>query len=243
MPNFSATLLLTRPEDGARRFADQIAPDLPETVRVVVSPLLDMQPTHAAFDIEQFSGVIFTSAHAVAFAGPSKPTPVFCVGSETRRRAEAGGWSVRCDAQDADALFKALTEGKTRGPLLHLAGKHRRGALADRLTHAGLRTTECILYDQVAVPLTDAAQAALIGLAPVIIPLFSPRTAQIFADQADQLGVTAPVYFLAISEAALHPVANLNAAYAAAAPDPTAQAVQELINEALRRVEARGTPL
>ena len=39
-----------------------------------------------------------------------------------------------------------------------------------------------IVYDQQAVPLTNEAGALLAGTAPVILPLFSPRSARLVAD-------------------------------------------------------------
>jgi uroporphyrinogen-III synthase len=240
MPNFSATLLLTRPQDASERFASALAPDLPQGVRIVISPLLDIVPTGATVSLSGYAGVIFTSGNAIRFAGPPAPVPAYCVGAQTRQRAEAAGWSAALDEETAEELYAALTKVKPNGPLLHLAGQHRRGALAERLTKAGLPTDECVLYDQRTVPFTPDARAVLAGPAPVIAPLFSPRTAQAFAEQ---YAGSAPLYLVAISDAALKPTQDLQVAEACAVAQPTALAVKRHILEVLRRVEAGGTPL
>ncbi len=240
MPNFSATLLLTRPQEAAERFASELAPDLSPGTQIVISPLIDIAPRGEPIDVSGYAGVIFTSGNAVGFAGSAAPVPAYCVGAQTRRRAEAAGWTVVEHEETADDLCLALTRAKIDSPVLHLAGQHRRGALACRLTAAGLRTDEHVIYDQYRVPFTPDAISALTGSDPVIAPLFSPRTAQVFAEQYQG---AAPLYVVAISQAALQPILGISTMYARAASQPTACAVKEHILEVLRRVEAGGTPL
>ena len=240
MPNFSAVVLLTRPRDAAQRFAQHLTADLPTGVRIVLSPLLKITPVSAAFDISAYSGLIFTSARAIAYAGAPHDLPVYCVGAETRRQAEAAGWSVVLHAQDADHLFTALKARNISAPLLHLCGRHRRGALAARLTDAGCHTDEVIVYDQQAEPLSEEARAYLDGSLPVIVPVFSPRTAQIFASDATG---RAPLYLIGISDAALAPLQDLPAIWKSTASVPSALAIRSEIIEALRRVETQRRPL
>ncbi|MFN3526395.1 MAG: uroporphyrinogen-III synthase, partial [Paracoccus sp. (in: a-proteobacteria)] len=63
---FRPPLLLTRPEPDSRRFAAMM-PDWP----VVISPILRIVPVpHDAAALARAEGLVFTSAHAVASAGP-----------------------------------------------------------------------------------------------------------------------------------------------------------------------------
>lgn len=240
MPKFSATLLLTRPEDASARFGRTLAAALPARVNTVISPLLTIVPTGEAPDVHDFAGVIFTSARAVAYAGPAQPSPVYCVGQETRRTAEAAGWTVVLHAADAKALISALIKMNPPSPLVHLVGQHRRGSVATRLSAGGLPTGEAIVYDQQAGTLTKAALDALKGTKPVIAPLFSPRTAAIFCEQVKG---AAPLYLVGISKAALLPTRSLTVIRAECAVTPDADAMKVQVLSVLRRVEARCTPL
>jgi uroporphyrinogen-III synthase len=209
-------------------------------VRIVISPLLGIVPTGAEVSLSGYAGVLFTSGNAVALAGQCAPIPAYCVGAQTRALAEAAGWQVARHEVTAEALFAALINEKPATPLLHLAGQHRRGDLASRLTAAGLKTDECVIYDQEPVPFNSDAVAALTGSDPVIAPLFSPRTAEVFARcHTGQ----APLHLVAISDAALQPVRHIPALSAHAVNAPTALAVKRHILELLRRVEAGDTPL
>jgi uroporphyrinogen-III synthase len=53
--------------------------------------------------------------------------------------------------------------------------------------------TEQVLYDQPLCPLSEAAQNAIIGEVPCIVPLFSPRTAAQFAKQVKDVRSTTAV--------------------------------------------------
>jgi uroporphyrinogen-III synthase len=235
MPNFSATLILTRPQAASHAFASKLSADLPGNIRILVSPLLDIVPTGERPDLSVYAGVIFTSANAVRFAGSAQPCPTYCVGARTQEEAEAAGWQVDAQEQDSDHLFQALIRTNPPTPLVHVAGEHRRGAISARLTGAGIKTDEITVYRQDALPLTPDAVTALQGRAPVILPLFSPRTAAIFA--AQHAGA-APLYIIAISAAALEPVCHLPSKRCDIAPSPDAEALRQQILETVRRVEA-----
>jgi uroporphyrinogen-III synthase len=80
-----------------------------------------------------------------------------------------------------------MSVAEVTGPLLHLAGRHRRGDVAAQLTAKGIVTDVHTLYDQQLCDLTEEAQALLAGDKPVLVPLFSPRSAQQFVAQARKL--------------------------------------------------------
>ena len=57
-----------------------------------------------------------------------------------------------------------------------------------------------VVYDQLPQPLNEPALKALAGRAPVILPLFSPRSAGLLSEQA--MDARAPLWLVPISPAA-----------------------------------------
>lgn len=181
------TILLTRPEAASRRFAARLAPlGLP----VVISPILCILPLpHDRAAVAQARGLVFTSAHGVAAAGPGQGRPAICVGPATARDARQAGYEVTEGPGDALGMLPLLRD---LGPgWLHVHGAH----VARELPLPGIA-----VYDQQAQPLSRAAQDLLTGAGAVILPLFSPRSARLLAEAA--AGARAPLWLAPISPAA-----------------------------------------
>lgn len=194
-------LLMTRPQVASERFLAELrAAGAPEFTPVL-SPLIDVIVTGALPDVGAADNLIFTSAQGVssyqALGGPRGLT-AYCVGSATAAAAEAAGLCTIDASGDAEALLSLLVQQRPDGPLWHLRGVHSRGDVAARLTQAGLPTQEAVLYDQRLLPLSATAKNALGGRIPVVVPLFSPRTATQF--NAQKTG-SAPLLIAAISPA------------------------------------------
>lgn len=192
-------VILTRPAAQGDRFAADLRARFGDAVEVILSPLI--APVFPAVTLPNgdFGAVILTSetgAHAAARL-PGVPRLAWCVGDRTAEAARALGFEAQSAAGDADALVAAVLASGAGSPLIHLRGRDSRGEVAARLTAAGLPTAEAIVYVQEAQPLTAAARAVLHGKDPVIVPLFSPRTAQLFAATQP----TAPSYVAALSPA------------------------------------------
>lgn len=169
------SILLTRPEDASRRFAAQLQERL-GPVEVVISPLLHIRPLIGRVDPEEAFAFIFSSAQAVRFGVPGMRC--YCVGDATAAAARAAGMDAISAQGDAQALIRRILADAPAGPLLHIRGVHSRGEIAQTLTQAGCPTREILAYDQQVHPLTGQAQALFSGDSPVIVPVFSPRTAQ-----------------------------------------------------------------
>ena len=190
-PDALPVLLLTRPEPASRRFAAEAAPlGLP----VVIAPVLRIAPVaHDAARLAQARGLVFTSAHAVpaavAAGAAGQGRPAICVGPATAQAARAAGFDVTEGPGDAARMLPLLA-GLGEG-WLHPHGAH----IAKHLPVPGM-----VVYDQLPQALTDAARLALAGDAPVIVPLFSPRSARLLADQIGAAG--APLWLVPISPAA-----------------------------------------
>ena len=180
-------LLLTRPRDSAERFVAELDPASIAGLTICISPLLEIVSTGVAPAVGNDEGVIFSSAQAVGFGPDGHGRPAFCVGATTAQDAAAKGWAVQLVRQTADGLVEALGQTDKVPPLVHMAGVHRRGEIAERLQATGMAVRVVTLYEQRLVPLSRDAKNLLAGKRRVIAPLFSPRTALQFARQAPDM--------------------------------------------------------
>lgn len=206
---------MTRPEPGGAAFAARIGHP------AILSPL--MVPEFLPVTLPKAQALILTSPMAVeALRRLAQPLPrlAFCVGDATAQAAQGLGMQAESAAGDAEALLALVQAHRPEGPLLHACGRETRGDLAARLTAAGLPCTECVVYDQRPRPLSPEAVAALLGPAPVVMPVFSPRSAALLAAEVLRWGATAPLWVAAISEAAAAPMRPYAARlHSAAQPD------------------------
>jgi uroporphyrinogen-III synthase len=124
----------------------------------------------------------------------------YCVGDRTAQVAREAGFRVQSAQGDAEALLALILREKPQA-LIHLRGREARGDLAQRLSAAGVFTQERVVYAQDAQPLSDDAVAVLSGKAPVLVPLFSPRSAEILGAAWQGLTTHAPLVVVAISQA------------------------------------------
>jgi uroporphyrinogen-III synthase len=205
-------VLLTRPRAASERFAEALRADV-GPVEVAILPLMEIAPIVSDLDLSGVSALIFTSGAGVEiFAGltDDRTLPAWCVGDRTAEAARDIGLQATSAGGDAAALVTLMAEARPEGRLLHLHGAHTRGDVAERLVEAGLRAEARAIYDQVSVPPGTAFAAALAHDGPIIAPLFSPRSAELFAEA---VRTDAP---------RLYPVA-LSAAVRDALPDPLAR--------------------
>jgi uroporphyrinogen-III synthase len=138
------------------------------------------------------------------------------VGTKTARNARLHGAEAEALGENVEE-FVAHADALT-GPVLVARGVHTRGDLAERLRGRGLEVEESVLYDQVAVPLSRAAQMVLAGSSPVVAPVFSPRSASLLAAKH----ASAPMTVLAISEATAAAWTGNGTVVVASSPDAAA---------------------
>ena len=188
-------LIITRPAPTGEVFADSVRAALDAPVEVIHAPALRIDPI--PFAMPDARHVVFTSARAVAQAPQGRGLTAWCVGGATAEAAANKGYDVRDADGDADALVALILSRQPAGPLVHLAGRHRRGAIDARLTAAGLRCTTVEVYDQIPLPPPEALVRAAEGAAPLVAPVFSPRSGRVLLD----LAIAAPLHVIAISRA------------------------------------------
>lgn len=230
-------LLLTRPIKAANFFARRVR-DEGIVAEVLISPVQGIEP--AEFDTpSNIEGAIFTSRNGVE-AVEGHTAPCWCVGSATAEAAKRKGWHVRGAEADAEHLFRRILADRPSENLIHFRGQFARGNLAERLTEKGLSVCEIVAYHQVSLQLSDAAKAVLTGDTPIILPLFSPRSAVQVVQQGP---FAAPVHVVAMSDAVASEAAALSpkTIRIAAVPDATAMvaAIKHVVNNA-QGVESSG---
>lgn len=165
------TVLITRPQPGADAFAAALA-GLP----TVISPLMEIKPVPAA--LPESDVVIITSSHAIPAVAPG--TLCYCVGEATTAAARAAGLEAIMAGSTAQAVARRVISDRPRGQILYARGRHVAFDMVAALRADGLSARDAVIYDQVDVPLTADAQALLAQPEPVIVPLFSARSAQLF---------------------------------------------------------------
>ena len=238
------TLLMTRPLESAKRFVAQLPVDVRAMVTPIYSPLIGIEPSVTALDIGDSRGLIFTSANGARIAAglsDLRDIPCYCVGEATTQAARHAGWQAHFTGENSEALIRTLHQTRPATPLLHIRGTHARGAVAARLTALGCATTDQVIYDQPLLSLNDTARLALAGDAPILVPLFSPRTARHFANIVT---TKAPLLLAGLSDAVADPVKTLNYKQLLVAEQPNSKAmtrcIVRLINDA-KRVEGAGS--
>lgn len=191
-------LLLTRPRAQSERFARLAVERFGSAVEVMISPILKIEPV--AFHIpDAVKTLIFSSENAVhAAAAHAKPRLLaYCVGDRTAKVAENAGFNAISAQGDADALVKRIISDAPQGPLLYLHGAVFRTDVAAALRAAGFDARAQVAYRQIPCPLSDPARDALKDDVPVILALFSPRSAALLSDAAQN--AAAPLRIAALS--------------------------------------------
>lgn len=175
-------LLLTRPNDAAQDFARKL--DLGPEEEVVISPLIEIEFLQKNLE---YQAAIFSSHNGVIAAGAGHGRLAYCVGDRTAEFARKAGFDVKETCETASALVKVLVSNPPELDLIHLHGEFTRGDVANTLKAAGLTCDDQVVYLQKTVPMTHQARSLLEGTRTVVAPVFSPRTAELFADQVQNL--------------------------------------------------------
>lgn len=225
-------VLLTRPLAQSARFADWLQRRFGADVSVIISPIMRLEFLEPVLPEGDFRILILTSETGVEAAirlrNAGKPIPqaALCVGDHTAAIARAAGFAADSAHGDAEALIAMVLAGDVQGPFLHLRGHEARGDIAPRLSAKGHQAAAVIVYEQIEEPLSGDAVALLGGSGPVIVPVFSPRSATLLAEQGP---FAAPLWVVAISRAAAKAAAGLGAQRIVTADRPDGVAMLDAI--------------
>lgn len=229
-------LLMTRPAEASKRFVAALT-ESGLRFDTIISPLFRVEPIAQIPDTTGVGGLIFTSANGVQAwqaQGGRCDLPVFAVGRATARAADAAGMQALSADGSAEDLVTMVVSQKPPIPLLHLHGRHTRGDVAGRLLRAGLPCRSAAIYDQVAQSLSAPARAALVGEAPVIAPVFSPRTGELLAQEQ----ASAPLLVAAMSETVANALGSLHKRELKVAERPESEAMREVVSDLVIRALA-----
>lgn len=233
------SILITRPEPAAEDFADRVRARLGAGARVIVAPIMRIETLPEALRAQPRAGtLVLTSAHAVAAlaSAPGVARPVcYCVGTATAGAARTAGLRAVDGGGSAKTLLARLMADRPPEPIHYLRGERVASDIVRAMSGAGFKTLETVVYRQVPAPLTPEARALLAGSEPVIVPLFSPRSAALFFAAAPE---GAPLYVAAISAGAAGQVPPGRAVALITAKTPTAEAmlaaIESLASQAMR---------
>lgn len=222
------SFLLTRPAPASARFAASLRDSFGPDARIVTSPL--MQPVFLNPDLPAgpFDALILTSetgaeaARRLSADGRALPGRAFCVGDRTARAAAAWGLETLSAKGEAAALVTLIATTAQGGRYLHLRGGDTTGDILQQLDRKSVSADEAIVYHQRPQALTDEATALLAGPDPIVVPLFSPRSADLLARSAP---FRAPLWVVALSPAVADRAQALHPARLAVATHPDARAL------------------
>jgi uroporphyrinogen-III synthase len=184
MSDARPTVIVTRPERAALRFAAMLEPALNGRAKTLIAPMIEIVPEPVNRDLSQYQTLIFTSENAILSLSGNEEIAgriAYCVGDRTAETARSAGFAAVSAAGDVMALEARLLDDSPPGPWLHLGGVHRSGDLAGKLTRAGHRTDQVVAYRQESKPLSADAERAL-REGRTILPVFSPRSAKLLSE-------------------------------------------------------------
>lgn len=187
-------ILLTRPAVSSDDLMDLLSEKTRSVLAPIRTPLIEIEGLGIEPDLSNVDAVIFTSSNGVRFAPDGNDCLAFCVGSRTTDLARQRGWAAIEAGEDADGLVQMLRRQEP-GRFVHVAGRFRRGDIAERLSEYGHDVETCVAYEQRQLELTDEARAALASRPAPIVPLFSPRSASLFVEQIRENDCFIPVAF------------------------------------------------
>lgn len=199
MPLDKPVLLLTRPEAASRRFLAEVRRGTGDTVAAVISPL--MRPRFLDVAVPETAEIAFTSetaVRAVARLGPDRSARAWCVGSRTAAAAREAGFRTSAGGGTGELLAAAMIRSGLRGPVFCPVAADQAFDIASALSSAGIETVSAVVYEQESCAPTAEAQHLLAGTRPVVLPLFSVRSARLAA--AAFAGHRAPLRVAALSD-------------------------------------------
>jgi uroporphyrinogen-III synthase len=232
-------LLLTRPAAQSERFARAWGARMGDNWPVILSPLMAPVFLPADLDPDRYGGVIFTSetgVEALVRNCGAPRIPAWCVGERTAEAARRSGFAVRVGCGNAETLAEAIIASRPQGRLLSVRGVHQAADIRTRLESSNLDTEEAILYDQVEQPPTAEARACLKRADPLLLPLFSPRSARLVGRVLPQ--PHAPLLVAAMSGAVAAEARSLAPASLEVASAPTSDAMLDALVKLARATRA-----
>ena len=178
-------ILLTRPRDQALGFAEALVKLGVIPKNILIDPIQKIEGVEVSYDFTSVRALLITSANAVAYLpadliGSNLPT--FCVGKATTRAALKRGLMAQHLAATAQGLCNVLSAQVPRGLLLHLRGTHTSLDFEVHFWDTPIEAQNLIIYRQTTQELGFETYKLLRGVDPIILPVFSPRSARLLCE-------------------------------------------------------------
>jgi uroporphyrinogen-III synthase len=203
---------MIRPLPQAQSFVQALTAQMAQQPQVIYSPVIEICAVKAPFPPHDSQYLLFTSINGVKFYAQhtqNRGTPALCVGETTAAAAQESGFkaqSANGTAQDLIRLVKSTAKPEN-GPLTYVSGAMVAHEIDLPLKALGFQAERLVVYEQIQHDLTEEAQSAL--KASTVIPIASPNTARIFAEQAEKKDLS-QVTMAFISENAQEPLQHVN---------------------------------
>lgn len=234
-PDPAVPVLVTRPRAQGESFARQLIQRFSNKVRPVIAPLMAPEYLSPPVPPGPFAAVVFTSAHGVEGAlrlGLPLPPLAYCVGRSTAAAASAAGLDARSADGNAEDLVAAIERDPPNGRLLYIRGVDTSGDIGKALNSKEISTVSLQVYLQKAIPFEGESLLVLRQTSPLIVPLFSPRSADLFR-QAMPADSTAQLRIAAISDAVAQAAARIPHTRLVTATRPDAGGVLDAVESLL----------
>ena len=226
-------LLLTRPLDGNERFCLKIK-HLLYSCEILDNPIQRIDFLPSLSKVNKNSVLIFTSANGLRAAKKHNliNKKCFVVGANTKKIAVSFGYDVLGFSKDQENLLKLIKSKKPTESMVHIRGKHTVGNLCDALKRNQFSCLDIIGYNQEPLKIKKQNLQKIHSGRPVILPIFSSRSAKLLQSNLDLTGFNV----IAISEAVAKIVTGVELGELVISKKPDLNSMQEATLAILRRL-------
>ena len=226
-------LLLTRPLGGNERFCLKIK-HLLYSCEILDNPIQRIDFLPSLSKVNKNSVLIFTSANGLRAAKKHNliNKKCFVVGANTKKIAVSFGYDVLGFSKDQENLLKLIKSKKPTESMVHIRGKHTVGNLCDALKRNQFSCLDIIGYNQEPLKIKKHNLQKIHSGRPVILPIFSSRSAELLQSNLDLTGFNV----IAISEAVAKIVTEVELGELVISKKPDLNSMQEATLAILRRL-------
>ena len=226
-------LLLTRPLGGNERFCLKIK-HLLYSCEILDSPIQKIDFLPSLGKVNKNSVLIFTSANGLRAANKQNllNKKCFVVGANTKKIAVSFGYDVLGFSKDQENLLKLIKSKKPTESMVHIRGKHTVGNLCDALKRNQFSCLDIIGYNQEPLKIKKQNLQKIHSGRPVILPIFSSRSAELLQSNLDLTGFNV----IAISEAVAKIITGVELGELVISKKPDLNSMQEATLAILRRL-------
>ena len=226
-------LLLTRPLGGNERFCLNIK-HLLYSCEILDNPIQKIDFLPSLSKVNKNSVLIFTSANGLRAAKKHNliNKKCFVVGAYTKKIAVSFGYDVLGFSKDQENLLKLIKSKKPTESMVHIRGKHTVGNLCDALKRNQFSCLDIIGYNQEPLKIKKQNLQKIHSGRPVILPIFSSRSAELLQSNLDLTGFNV----IAISEAVAKIFTGVELGELVISKKPDLNSMQEATLAILRRL-------